>query len=423
MAILLYRLSIEGYALLMRFAALFHPKARLWVQGRRGLLAQLQAELPGRIKHRPVAWFHAASLGEFEQGRPVIEAFRLQYPEYFIFLTFFSPSGYEVRKNYAGADYVTYLPIDSPTHARQLVQLLQPQIAFFIKYEFWHFYLRELRQNHAVILSFSAIFRPGQLFFKPYGQFYRNILLYFNHLFVQNKESEELLKDAGIQDVTIAGDTRFDRVGQLAEAARKLPEIAAFVGSLPCLIVGSAWEADRAVLVSALSGLSFPIKTIVAPHEIHEADLQRWEQTLPGKTLRYSVYTSPQFDVASLSSYSNLLIDNIGMLSSLYRYGHVAYIGGAFGAGLHNILEAATYGLPVLFGNRNYLKFQEAVDLCSQGGALALPDSEACRAALTELLTDLELRTKRGKINQAYVQAHRGATAAVMKQVEKLLKS
>lgn len=405
----------------MRLAAVFNPKARRWVQGRHELLTCLSAELPPLIQGRPVAWFHAASLGEFEQGRPVIEAFRARYPDYFIFLTFFSPSGYEVRKNYAQADFITYLPNDTPAHARRLVELLRPELAFFIKYEFWYNYLHELRRAGAVVLSFSALFRPNQLFFKPYGGFYRRLLNYFDHILVQNEESADLLLRIGYKRVTVAGDTRFDRVGQIAAAARDLPEIAAFVQGLPCLIVGSAWEADRAVIVPALNQLKSELKVIIAPHEINEAGLARWEETLTGKALRYSAYKSGGFDQEAAKTFQYLLVDNIGMLSSLYRYGQLAYIGGAFGQGLHNILEAATFGLPVLFGNKRYHKFREAVELVAQGGALAVADAPEFQKELENLLQNPVERSRLGAIGRTYVRSHTGATATVMRCVEKQL--
>ncbi len=399
----------------MQIVALFHPKARAWVAGRKGLVIKLRAELPPLIQSRPVAWFHAASLGEFEQGRPVIEAFKARYPDYFILLTFFSPSGYEVRKNYAQADYICYLPVDTAANAKQFVQLTNPKVAFFIKYEFWYYYLRVLRQENSIILSFSAIFRPGQLFFKPYGGFYRNLLNYFDHLLVQNQESADLLEGIDVQQVTVAGDTRFDRVTQIVEAARDLPEIDAFVHNTFCLIVGSAWETDREILVPALNAIEQPMRVIIAPHEIHEQELSRWEQTLNGSTLRYSAYKAANFDLSVFPSANNLLIDNIGMLSSLYRYGQVAYIGGAFGAGLHNILEAATFGLPILFGDKNYQKFQEALDLRSEGGAWAVHNTNELEQKLRKFMEEPECREIAGEISENYVRSHTGATDAVMR--------
>lgn len=403
----------------MHMAALFHPKARQWVEGRKNLIETLQRQLPPRIGNRPVIWFHAASLGEFEQGRPVIEAFRAQFPRHFILLTFFSPSGYEVRKNYAGVDFVTYLPTDTPANAHQLVALLRPEIAFFIKYEFWGNYLRALRQQGAAIVSFSAIFRPDQLFFKSYGNFYRGLLAYFDHILVQNAESATLLRSIGIEQVSVAGDTRFDRVQQIAVAAPDLPEIAAFVAGSACLVVGSAWEADRAVLTPALSRLD--CKAIIAPHEIHEADLRQWEEALAGPTLRYSAYKASGFRLNSENPPRYLLIDNVGMLSSLYRHGQVAYLGGAFGQGLHNILEAATFGLPILFGNKNYQKFQEAMDLTEAGAATAVGDAATLHQILAELLSDPDLHAQSGALAREYVARQSGATALVMQVAKQLL--
>jgi 3-deoxy-D-manno-octulosonic-acid transferase len=405
----------------MRLASFFNPKARKWISGRHSIMARLQTELPPLIDGRPVAWFHAASLGEFEQGRPVIEAFRTRHPEYFVFLTFFSPSGYEVRKNYAQADYISYLPNDTPANARRLVQLLRPRLVFFIKYEFWRNYLHELHRSRAIVLSFSTIFLPHFLFFKSYGGFYRQLLGYFDHILVQNEASAALLRGIGYDKVTVAGDTRFDRVQQIAGAARDLPEIAAFVHGKPCLIVGSAWEADREVIVPAFNELKTPLKVIIAPHEIHEDQLVQWEQTLTGETLRYSAYQAAGFAAEAAKKARYLLIDNVGMLSSLYRYGQVAYIGGGYGVGLHNILEAATFGLPVLFGNRSFHKFQEAVDLVAREGAWAVEGTQEFQQRLESLLRDSPMRVRQGGIGRRYVLEHTGATEAVMLCVEQQL--
>jgi len=417
----LYNVFIRGFAFFMRLASSFHPKARQWTRGRHQLMARLYDELPHLINGRPVAWFHAASLGEFEQGRPVIEAFRARYPDYFVFLTFFSPSGYEVRKNYAQADFISYLPNDTPANAQRLVKLLQPRLVFFVKYEFWPNYLQQLHYSNAIILSFSTLFLPHYLFFKPYGGFYRQLLGYFDHILVQNEASATLLRGIGYEKVTVAGDTRFDRVRQIAEAARDLPEIANFVGNELCLIIGSAWEEDQAVIAPALNELTIPLKVIIAPHEIHETDLVRWEQALNGKTLRYSDYRASGFGKEASEAFQYLLIDNVGMLSSLYCYGQVAYIGGGFGEGLHNILEAATFGLPILFGNRSFSKFQEALDLVEQGSAWAINDMPDFKHKLENLLKNPPLRNRRGEISRTYVQEHTGATEAVMHCVEQQL--
>lgn len=403
----------------MWLVAKFHPKAKLWVEGRIGLLDRLRLEIPLAVRGRPVAWFHAASLGEFEQGRPVMERFREEYPGYFILLTFFSPSGYEVRKNYSGADYICYLPIDSPGNAKAFVEIARPQIAFFIKYEFWYNYLTELKRTGAIIFSFSAIFRENQLFFKWYGGFYRKLLTNFDAILVQNQESVNLLQSINLQNVIFAGDTRFDRVCQIAEAAPEREEIAAFAEGCFCMVVGSAWEADRAVLTPLLNALGGKLKLIVAPHEIKTEELLAWENGLTVKSLRYSDYKQAKFDVSLLYGVGCLIIDNVGMLSSLYRYGKVAYVGGAFGAGLHNVLEAAAFGAPVFFGDKNYRKFQEAVDLINLSGAMAINSSGTLRQEMEFLMQNATNLGDKGKIARDYVFNHRGATDIVLKEVRK----
>ncbi|WP_375446353.1 3-deoxy-D-manno-octulosonic acid transferase [uncultured Fibrella sp.] len=418
---LLYNLSIFLYSLLIKLAAPFNQKARLLVNGRK-TWRQPFSDKP-LDPTRPVAWFHAASLGEFEQGRPVIEAFRATYPAWQIVLSFFSPSGYEVRKTYAGADLITYLPADTAANARDWMQQVHPQIAFFIKYEFWYYYLQALQSGNPAeagqavpTISFSAIFRPDQLFFKSYGGFYRNLLTYFDHILVQNQESVDLLTRIGITHTTLAGDTRFDRVAQVATTKRDIPEAAAFVGSLPTLIVGSAWAADMAVLIPVLNAFTQPLRVIIAPHEINEAEIEGWRTRLTASSVRFStLHTAP---VPADARY--LFIDNIGMLTSLYQYGTMAYIGGAFGKGLHNCLEAATFGLPLLFGP-NHLKFQEAVDLIQQGGAFRVRSSDELSSTLTHLYDNAPERERAGAVCRSYVAENIGATELVMKQVSALL--
>ncbi len=391
--------------------AQFHPKARLAVAGRQQWAEQIKAKLAGNAA--PIAWFHAASLGEFEQGRPVIEAFRQRYPGYKILLTFFSPSGYEVRKNYTGADFIFYLPFDTPENARQFVQLVNPSIAFFIKYEFWYNYLRELKNRQVPILSFSAIFRADQIFFKPYGGFYRSFLRYFDHILVQNQESVDLLQRIGVTNVTLAGDTRFDRVQQVADARREIPVARAFKADQPLLVVGSAWQADMDVLIPFLNRFDQPLKVIVAPHEIHDDEIERWRSQLPGPTVRFSEAANH----SSLQPFNQLIIDNIGMLSSLYQYGEFAYIGGAFGKGLHNILEAATFRMPLFFGP-NYGKFQEAVDLTKAGAAFPVPDSAALETVFRRLYADSDALATASAISGDYVTRNTGATSKVMEVVK-----
>lgn len=413
----MYSTAIQIYIAVLKIAALFHPKARKWVEGRKNLIDRLRIEIPALIGERPVAWFHAASLGEFEQGRPVIEEFRKHFPDYFILLTFFSPSGYENRHNYTGADYICYLPADTKANATAFVDIFKPGIAFFIKYEFWHNYLSELKKTPCVVVSFSAIFRKEQLFFKWYGGSYRHTLRLFDHLFVQNEESVGLLAGIAVNNVTCNGDTRFDRVMELAERRRELPEIASFVAGAPCLVVGSAWEEDmQKVVIPYLNGLpeSRRLKIIVAPHEISEATIRKWSSQLKLNALTYSAYQKSGFSDHQAHSTDCLFIDNIGMLSSLYQYASAAYIGGAFGKGLHNILEAATYGIPVYFGTDKYKKFQEAVDMIALGAAVSVQDHEDFRRSFDTLLDNNDLLRQKGALAFRYIQEHTGAVPPVI---------
>jgi 3-deoxy-D-manno-octulosonic-acid transferase len=400
------------YQATLQVAARFHPKAKLAVQGRSGWLQQINAKLADNSA--PIAWFHAASLGEFEQGRPVMEAFRLQYPGYKILLTFFSPSGYEVRKNYAGADYIFYLPFDTSGNARQFIDLVKPAIAFFIKYEFWYNYLRELKARNIPIISFSAIFRPDQTFFRFYGGFYRNFLRFFDHILVQNQESVDLLKGIGVTNVTLAGDTRFDRVKQVADAKKDIPIARNFKADTPLLVVGSAWQADMDVLIPFLNRFDKPLKVIIAPHEIHDDEIERWRSQLPGQTVRFS--EAQALNHQTIQSFNHLIIDNVGMLSSLYQYGEFAYIGGAFGKGLHNILEAATFRVPLFFGP-NYGKFQEAVDLVKAGAAFPVTDSASLETVFRRLYEDPAAASA---ISGDYVTLNTGATSKVMEIVKRV---
>ncbi|MCX6213284.1 glycosyltransferase N-terminal domain-containing protein [Spirosoma sp.] len=406
----IYNTGIFAFQTLLRAVAPFNPKAQLWVEGRRNWTDRLRQALDGNTQ--PIAWFHAASLGEFEQGRPVIEAFREVYPDHKILLTFFSPSGYEVRKDYEGADYILYLPADTSANARQFVTLVKPQIAFFIKYEFWHNYLRELKTAGVPVISFSAIFRPSQLFFKPWGQFYRNMLRCFDHILVQNQESVSLLTDIGLTNVTLGGDTRFDRVSQVVVTKKAIPIAEAFKANMPLLVIGSAWPEDMAVLIPFISQFDNPLKVIIAPHEIHDEEIERWLKQLSKQSVRFS-----QASTDTASSFDILFIDNIGMLSSLYQYGEFAYIGGAFKQGLHNILEAATFGMPLFFGPE-YDKYQEAIDLVTEGAAFPVSNE---RELTVDFTKQYQSAAKAAQISRHYVQRNIGATAKVMEVVRELM--
>jgi len=410
-----YNTGLSAYKALLRLLAPFNPKARQWLTGQQDLLSHIARSLASESAAgpaKPLAWFHAASLGEFEQGRPVIEAFRKAYPDYRILLTFFSPSGYEVRKNYDGADYVFYLPLDTSRQARAFVALTQPRIAFFIKYEFWANYLQTLRAAGVPTILFSAIFRPDQLFFKPYGGFYRKLLTCFDYILVQNQESVELLRGVGVQQVSQAGDTRFDRVAQVAAGKKAIPVAQAFSQGQPVLVVGSAWQADMDVLIPFLNQFDKPLKVIIAPHEINAEAIEQWRKQLQKRSVRFS-----QTNETDVVSADVLFIDNIGMLTSLYQYGEFAFIGGAFRQGLHNSLEAATFGMPIFFGPV-YSKFQEAVDLVEAGGAFPVTSVAELTAAFDRQYAD---PTVAAAISRAYVQRNVGATAQVMQVVHTLL--
>ncbi len=434
----LYNTGIFTYQALLRLVAPFKPKARMWVEGRHGWANRLTQQLASDTPTRHIAWFHAASLGEFEQGRPVIEAFRTQYPAYKILLTFFSPSGYEVRKNYDGADYVLYLPADTPANARQFMALVKPQIAFFIKYEFWHNYLRELKAANVPIICFSASFRPNQLFFKSYGvgpahRFYRNLLHCFDHILVQNQESVELLQRIGITNVTLAGDTRFDRVAETARDKRPIPIVEAFKEDKPLLVIGSAWPRDMDMLIPFLNRFEQPLKVIIAPHEIDDAQIERWRGQLTGESVRYSSLNDRMIaatDVDLLNSPTTtpiqsfnhsiiqyLFIDNVGLLASLYQYGDFAYIGGAFGEGLHNILEPSTFGMPIFFGPKTD-GFPEAAALIQAGGAFSVNSTAEFEKLFRQQYAD---PSAAAQASRAYVQRNIGATGRVMEVIRKFI--
>ncbi len=402
---LLYKISIWFYWLFIWLAAPFHSKARKMLAGRKNLWAEMEAKLKGNTD--PVAWFHCASLGEFEQGRPVIEAFSGQYPAYKIVLTFFSPSGYEIRKNYAGAHYVFYLPKDSGKNARRFMELVQPRLAVFVKYEFWHYFLKELRNRQIPAISIAAIFRPDQLFFKSYGGFYRNILQNFTHIFTQNQESKNLLEQIRISQVTIAGDTRFDRVLQTAQSIKSIPVVEEFREDKPVFVIGSSWPEDMQVLFPFIKKHRRDIKFIIAPHEIHETEVNNLCTDFEGDAVRFSETGSRE-----VQAYSVLIIDNIGMLSSLYGYGSYAFVGGAFGKGLHNTLEAAVFGLPLFFGPK-YEKFQEAKDLVKLETAFPVTSITELETAFARINTPENL-TQIAARQRSYIREQAGATEKIM---------
>lgn len=411
--VFLYNVLLSLVSTLFWFASFFNQKAKHFVQGRKSLLKKIQQAF-SNTSHR-VVWVHCASLGEFEQGRPLIEKLKSEFPDCKILLTFFSPSGYEVRKNYAYADWVFYLPWDTQRNAATFITAAKPVLAIFVKYEFWYHYTNELQKRDIPILSIASIFRSEQLFFKSYGGFYRGILKKFSYFFVQNFSSADLLKSIGIQTLEVAGDTRFDRVAEIVSKAERIPLAEKFKGKEKVLVIGSAWPEDMEVLAPFINEQGTYLKFILAPHEISEASLVEMERGIQRKHLRFSTTTEENVVDCSV-----LIIDNMGMLSRLYHYGEFAFVGGAYGKGLHNILEAACYGVPIFFGNKNYEKFQEAKDLINRGGAFAVADYQEL-VAKYEMITAPENFLIACEVTKGYVQENLGATEKIMHYCRRIL--
>jgi 3-deoxy-D-manno-octulosonic-acid transferase len=415
LTLIIYSLFIFLARWIYRVAGLFNTKAQLFVDGRKSLFKKINAAI-GENKNKLV-WVHCASLGEFEQGRPIIESLKKQHSSIKILLTFFSPSGYEVRKNYTHADYVCYLPWDTASNAKEFVDITRPALAIFIKYEFWHHYTLELKKKNIPIVSASSIFRDDQIYFKWYGSFSRNILKNFSHFFVQSPHSIELLNRIGITQVTLAGDTRFDRVYEITQQSTEIEIAQRFKGGEKTFVIGSFWPEDLEVLAPFINEHRHSLKFILAPHEISEKFLGQIEQLLSVKTIRYSMVPANE----NLETYSVLIIDNIGMLSTLYRYGEFAYVGGAFGKGLHNILEAACYGIPIFFGDQNYQKFQEARELIMRGGAFAINSYTDLKKSFELLINKPESFLLACEVTRSYVKENLGATAKITSYCTKIL--
>ena len=409
----LYNIAIWCYSALIGFASLFNHKAKLFKEGRKDILKNIA----GKIDHtHPIIWFHCSSVGEFEQARPLIEWYKENKPEYKVFLTFFSPSGYEMRKNYPLADWIFYLPVDTASNAAGFLDIVKPQKAVFIKYEFWYNYLNQLGKRGIKTYIVSAIFRPDQVFFKPWGGLFRKMLRSFSALFVQDELSKELLATAGIsENVTVCGDTRFDRVNQITAASKEFPAIATFSQDSFTILAGSTWPPDEEILAASAKNFS-KVKLVIAPHEIHKEHISKIMETFKGyKVIKFSELT-PDSD-EQLRQANVLLIDCMGILSSIYRYGDFAYIGGGFGVGIHNILEAATYGIPVVFGPK-YQKFKEAKDLIARAGAVSVRGQEEFYAQLDKMVKTRSVVEQRGKVCLDYVKENLGATEKIVNIIE-----
>ena len=404
---MVYNLIIYLYLLGVAVYSRFNEKVRKMWRGEREAFKILREKVDPNAKY---VWFHAASLGEFEQGRPLMEQLRQDHPEYKILLTFFSPSGYEVRKNYEGADIITYLPLDTITNARRFLRTVRPVMAFFIKYEFWYNYLHILKHRHIPVYSVSSIFRPDQVFFKWYGRQYGRVLNCFTHFFVQNTISKELLAKIGITNVTIVGDTRFDRVLQIKEAARQLPVVEAFKQDYKVFVAGSSWPPDEEIFIRYFNEHK-DWKLIIAPHVIGEDHLEQIEKLLAGrKIVRYKDAKEDDVKAADV-----LIINCYGLLSSIYHYGDVAYVGGGFGVGIHNLLEAAVWDVPVFFGPNNQ-KFQEAQGLKKNGG-FEIHDYEEFESQMSRLASDAQYLKEQGQLAGQFVKGQAGATAKVLGSV------
>lgn len=402
----LYNLGILGYYLLLKIVSIRNEKARKWIEGRKDIFKRLRETItPGER----IFWFHASSLGEFEQGRPVIEAIRKLKPEYKILLTFFSPSGYELRKDYKYADYIFYLPLDTKRNASRFIDIVQPEKVFFIKYEFWYNYLTQLKEEGIPTYIFSALFRPSQIFFKPWGKWYLKALTAYEHIFVQNQESFDILHQHGFKNISVSGDTRLDRVGEIADAAPRLDKLELFCGNQKAIIAGSTWKEDEDLFIPYLNKCASGQKFVIAPHEVNPQSLERITNALEKPYALYSTASREELSKADV-----LIVDGYGYLVSVYRYGMLAYVGGGFTSGIHSILEPAVFGLPVIFGP-DYQKFQEAHDMLNIGAASCINNYEELENQIDSYLSDPGKLLNSSTLARNYVNKNRGASKDIVK--------
>lgn len=405
----LYNILLSLYHFAIVIVMPFSPKARLFILGRKNWQSRLKTAIDPGGRY---IWFHCASLGEFEQGRPVIEAIRNKHPEYKLLLSFFSPSGYEIRKNYPLADVVCYLPVDTPRNAALFLDIFHPEKVFFVKYEFWYNFIRQIEIRKIPLFLVSGIFRNNQRFFgnKPWNKWFRRSLRPFTRFFVQDQHSAGLLEAAGFTNWTISGDTRFDRVADILKSSQQYPVVDKFKDGKPVLIAGSTWKPDEELLVPFINGQD-ELKFIIAPHEVTPQNINRLVGMLKKPVVLFSRINETEIEKAEV-----ILVDSIGILSSLYRYGDFAYIGGGFGAGIHNILEAATFGLPVFFGP-NYKKFREACQLTDLGSAFPVTSTGTFRHAFESLIADPSRLSKAREISSGYVSKNKGSTGIILREV------
>ncbi|MCW5517255.1 3-deoxy-D-manno-octulosonic acid transferase [Muriicola sp. Z0-33] len=407
-----YNLALAVISFTLKIIALFQPKINLFVKGRKATFSILEKNISETDN---VIWIHTASLGEFEQGLPVIEQIRKHFSEYKILITFFSPSGYEVKKNTNAANVVCYLPLDSKKNAWKFVKKVNPKIAIFVKYEIWPNYLSALEKNQIPIILISAIFKKKQIYFKWYGDFMRKALLKFDHFFVQNEASEVLLQEIGINQVTISGDTRFDRVNKIKERDNSLDFMNVFKDDQLCFIAGSTWPEDEKRIVPYINTTGSSVKFVIAPHNIKKDHIIELRKSITKKTVLYSEYNGQD-----LKDFEVLIVDHIGLLTKIYSYGDIAYVGGGFATGLHNTLEPAVFGMPVLIGPK-YTGFKEAEELVEQKGCLSINNYKDFENAVDKFVNDNDFRKRTGLVNTAYIEKNKGASIQIIAYLRTLL--
>lgn len=408
----LYDITIHLVQFLLKIVALFSSKMKLFIEGRKNVFSILELKIKSTDK---TIWFHAASLGEYEQGLPVIEKIKETYPNHKIVLTFFSPSGYEVRKNNTIADVTVYLPLDTSKNAKQFLKLVHPDLVFFIKYEFWINYLDQLKKQNIPTYLISGIFREKQLFFKWYGGFYRKALDTFTHFFVQNENSKKLISELGKTNVTISGDTRFDRVVAILEKDNTLDFISEFKNNSLTIVIGSSWPKDESLLIEYINSCALDIKFIIAPHNIKAEQIESLKNSIRKKVVLFS-----EKENKDLSQFNVFIIDTIGILTKIYSYADIAYVGGGFGnPGVHNILEPATFGVPIVIGP-NYSHFEEATTLVQLSGCLSITTQRELEQALSDLIQNNETRYNKGQICNTFVQKNKGATNSILSKITNL---
>ena len=405
----IYNILIQFTGFLLKIVAFFSPKIRLFVNGRKKVFEILS----NKIKpHDKTIWFHAASLGEYEQGLPVIEKIKIKYPNHKIVITFFSPSGFEVRKNNNVADATVYLPLDSRSNAKKFIEIVHPEMVFFIKYEFWPNYLNELKSNNIQTYLISGIFREKQAFFKWYGGFYKNALTAFDYFFVQNESSKVLLESIGFRNVKISGDTRFDRVVSILERDNSINFIGRFKDDKTTIVIGSSWPKDESLIINYINQSSKNLKFIIAPHNINAVQISNFRSSIRKNAVLYS-----EMEGKNLNEFEVFIIDTIGILTKIYSYADIAYVGGGFGnPGVHNILEPATFGVPIVIG-ANYSHFAEAIALVHQGGCTAISNQNELNEAFDDLISNEDIRFEKGHICSTFVQMNKGATDIILKNI------